>query len=126
MPDGRIEPRQVELLKGVGKWIAVNGEGVYGTRGGPFLPNDKMASTHIGQLIYLHVMDKSLKEITLPLPQGVKATRVSVLGGKSVSYDNRDGELLIRVPESLPVSSAYVLKIKLNRDAGAIEPIAIK
>ena len=126
MPDGRIEPRQVELLKGVGKWIAVNGEGVYGTRGGPFLPNDKMASTHIGQVIYLHVMDKSLKEITLPLPQGVKATRVSVLGGKSVSYDNRDGELLIRVPESLPVSPAYVLKIKLNRDAGAIEPIAIK
>lgn len=77
-------------------------------------------------MIYLHVMDKSLKEITLPLPQGVKATRVSVLGGKSVSYDNRDGELLIRVPESLPVSPAYVLKIKLNRDAGAIEPIAIK
>jgi alpha-L-fucosidase len=122
MPDGRIEPRQVELLKGVGKWIAVNGEGVYGTRGGPFLPNDKMASTHAGQVIYLHVMDKSLKEIKLPLPQGVKATRVSVLGGGSVSYDNRDLELLIRVPANLPDSPAYVLKIKINRNAGEIKP----
>lgn len=126
MPDGRIEPRQADLLKGVGKWLSVNGEGIYGTRGGPFLPSDQMASTHAGQVIYLHVMDKSLKEITLPVPQGVKATRVSMLGGQKVSYDNRDRELLIRVPEILPDSPAYVLKIKLNREAGQIEPISIK
>lgn len=126
MPDGQIEPRQVDLLRGVGKWVAINGEGIYGTRGGPFLPTDKLASTHKGQVVYLHVMDKSLKEITLPLPQGVKATRVSLLGGKSVSYDNRQGELLIRVPDNLPESAAYVYKVRLNRDAGQIEPVAVK
>jgi alpha-L-fucosidase len=126
MPDGRIEPRQVELLKGVGKWLTVNGEGVYGTRGGPFLPNNKMASTHKGQYIYLHVMDKTQKEILLPLPQGVKANRVSILGGKSVSYDNRDRELLIRVPENIENSPAYVLKIRLNRNAASIRPTEIK
>ena len=126
MPDGRIEPRQVELLKGVGKWIRVNGEGIYGTRGGPYLPGDKMASTHKGQFIYLHVMDDSFKEIRLPLPQGVKATRVSILGGKSVSYDNRDRELLIRVPEGMPETPAYVLKIRVNRDPATMEPIALR
>ena len=126
MPDGRIEPRQVDLLKGVGKWLKVNGEGVYGTRGGPFLPNDKMASTHLGQVIYLHVMDKSLKEIKLPLPQGVKANRVSILGGKSVSYDNRDRELLIHVPATIPDSPAYVLKVRINRDAASIDPVELK
>lgn len=126
MPDGQIEPRQVELLKGVGKWLSVNGEGVYGTRGGPFLPGDKLASTHQGQFIYLHVMDQSLKEITLPLPQGVKASKVSVLGGQTVSYDNRDRELVIRIPENLPVSPAFVLKIKINRKAEELEPIEIK
>jgi len=126
MPDGRIEPRQVDLLKGVGKWLNVNGEAVYGTRGGPFLPNDRMASTHTGHFIYLHVMDPSLKEIVLPLPGGVKASRVSVLGGKPVSYDNRERELLIRVPENIPVSSAYVLKIRINRDASIMEPVQLK
>jgi alpha-L-fucosidase len=126
MPDGRIEPRQVDLLKGVGKWVKVNGEGIYGTRGGPFLPTDKWASTHSGQVIYLHVMDQSLSEILLPLPQGVKATRVSVLGGKSVSYDNRQGSLLIRVPKDIPESPAYVLKIRINRNAAEIDPIEIK
>jgi alpha-L-fucosidase len=106
--------------------MAVNGEGVYGTRGGPFLPNDKYASTHVGQVIYLHVMDKSAIEIKLPLPQGVKATRVSLLGGKSVSYDNRQGELLIRVPEDMKDTPAYVLKIKINRQASLLDPVEIK
>ncbi len=125
MPDGRIEPRQVELLKGVGAWIKVNGEAIYGTRGGPFMPNDKLASTHKDRYVYLHVMDASLKEISLPLPQGVKASRVSILGGKAVSYDNRDRALVIRVPEGLPASAAYVFKIRLNRDAATLEPIPV-
>ena len=125
MPDGRIEPRQVDLLMEVGDWLAVNGEGVYGTRGGPYLPNDQIASTHKGQFIYLHVMDPSQKKILLPLPQGVKANRVSVLGGKTVSYDNRERELLIRIPEDLDDGPAYVLKIRLNRPAWKIEPITL-
>jgi alpha-L-fucosidase len=125
MADGRIEPAQVELLKGVGKWMAINGEGVYKTRGGPFLPDNRIASTHAGQVIYLHVMDRSMKEILLPLPTGVKATRVSLLGGKSVSYDNRQRALLIRLPENQKETPAYVLKIRLNRNASTLDPVAV-
>jgi alpha-L-fucosidase len=125
MPDGRIEPQQVDLLRGVGEWLKINGEGVYGTRGGPFMPNDRMASTCKDQFIYLHVMDPSLTEIVLPMPQGVKATRVSILGGKTISYDNRERQLLIRVPKDLPDSPAYVLKIRINRKAVELEPMEI-
>ena len=38
MPDGRIEPRQVERLKEMGAWLSKYGESIYGTRGGPFKP----------------------------------------------------------------------------------------
>ena len=38
MPDGRIEPRQVERLHEIGQWLAKHGESIYGTRGGPFRP----------------------------------------------------------------------------------------
>ncbi|MFO7618037.1 MAG: alpha-L-fucosidase [Bacteroidales bacterium] len=123
MPDGRIEPHQVDLLREVGEWLQVNGEGIYGTRGGPYLPNDQIASTHKGQFIYLHVMDKSLKEIQLPMKQGVKATRVSILGGAGVKYDNRDRKLLIRIPDKLPESSAYVLKIRVNVNTHTLEQL---
>ena len=36
MPDGRIEPRQVERLREMGQWLGQYGESIYGTRGGPF------------------------------------------------------------------------------------------
>jgi len=36
MPDGRIEPRQVERLKEMGDWLKKYGHTIYGTRGGPF------------------------------------------------------------------------------------------
>jgi alpha-L-fucosidase len=36
MPDGRIEPRQVERLKEMGAWLARYGDTIYRTRGGPW------------------------------------------------------------------------------------------
>jgi alpha-L-fucosidase len=36
MPDGRIEPRQVERLKEIGQWLQEYGQSIYETRGGPF------------------------------------------------------------------------------------------
>src|SRR5258708_5624304 len=38
MPDGRVEPRQVEVLKQVGVWLRRYGESIYGTRCGPWKP----------------------------------------------------------------------------------------
>ena len=40
MPDGRIEPRQVQRLKEMGQWLAKYGESIYGTRGGPLERGD--------------------------------------------------------------------------------------
>ena len=56
MPDGRIEPRQVEVLKRVGAWVDVNGESIYGTRGGPWKPTQQIASTRKGDAVYVHVL----------------------------------------------------------------------
>ena len=36
MPDGRIEPRQVERLREIGRWLAKYGESIYGTAAGRF------------------------------------------------------------------------------------------
>ena len=37
MPDGQIEPRQVENFSKMGAWLKRYGESIYGTRGGPFV-----------------------------------------------------------------------------------------
>ena len=38
MPDGRIQPLQAEILRGMGQWLDRYGESIYGTRGGPYMP----------------------------------------------------------------------------------------
>ena len=40
----------------VGEWMKVHGESIYGTKGGPYKPTDRIASTRKGNNIYLHVM----------------------------------------------------------------------
>jgi len=80
MPDGRIEPRQVEVLKQVGAWLGKNGESIYGTRGGPWKPTKAVASTRKGKMIYLHVLRGRVDTIELPdIARKVKAARL--LGG---------------------------------------------
>jgi alpha-L-fucosidase len=45
MPDGRIEPRQVERLMEMGRWLDQYGARIYATRGGPFKPGRWGAAT---------------------------------------------------------------------------------
>ena len=125
MPDGRIEPRQVDLLKAVGAWLKVNGEAVYGTRGGPFMPGDHLASTHKGQFIYLFVLNPSLREIRLPVPENTKAHSAKVLGGQRIRYDNRQDEIVLKLPDQPSDSQPIAIKIRINRKAADIAPIKI-
>jgi alpha-L-fucosidase len=66
MPDGRIEPRQVERLKEIGQWLAKYGESICGTRGGPFARGPWGASIHRGNKVYLHLLDPNMDVVKLP------------------------------------------------------------
>jgi len=80
MPNGEIEPRQASRLREMGAWLAKYGEGVYGSRGGPFKPGDWGASTCKGDKIYLFVMDwPGVGPLTLP------AINQQIVGYRSLS-----------------------------------------
>ena len=78
MPDGRIEPRQADILREIGAWLRVHGSSIYGTRGGPFRNGTWGGSTHAGNRIYVHILQAPVAgRLRLPsLPQRIlKATR---------------------------------------------------
>lgn len=50
------EPSQERLLE-VGRWLAVNGESVYGTSAGPVQGVDWCRSTQRGDMVYIHSFD---------------------------------------------------------------------
>ena len=72
-PDGsgRFPRRAVETLSGVGEWMAVNGESIYGTvAGGVGLAKD-VVSTRKGNALYLHFLNPKVAEFTFKADGGV-------------------------------------------------------
>src|SRR5512135_1358501 len=80
MPNGEIEPRQVAVLKEVGRWLNQHGESIYGTRGGPFRNGAWGGSTRKGNVVYLHILKSKDGRVTLP-PLEAKVRKSTTLFG---------------------------------------------
>ena len=132
MPDGRIEPRQVERLKEMGAWLEKNGESIYGTRGGPVKPGPGFVTTRKGNTVYLHafaaegLLPPGLPrrvEILLPkLPR--KVVSAEILGGGAVEVAERGESWLVSLPGTLQQPIDTIVKITLDgsaMDLGAVE-----
>jgi alpha-L-fucosidase len=122
MPDGRIEPLQVERLKEIGSWLKNNGEAVYGTRGGPYKPARHYAATRKERSIYLFVRHWEKERIVLPpLPARVLAS--SVLEGGTATFQQTADALTIGVPKADQKDIVTVVKLDLDVAAITLEPI---
>jgi alpha-L-fucosidase len=125
MPDGRIEPRQVERLREMGAWLKEYAEGVYGTRGGPFKPGTWGASTCKDDKIFLYVMDWP-DEGPLELPAikaSIKAARAR--SGGEVKLAKTSGTISVDVPEGDRDEVATVIELTVGGEAFAIPPVDV-
>ncbi|HTQ10307.1 MAG TPA: alpha-L-fucosidase [Fimbriimonadaceae bacterium] len=107
MPDGRIEPRQVDILMEVGKWVKAHGEAIYGTRGGPFKPGAWGVSTRKGKTIYVHVFDWSKGTVTLPAIDA-KVVKARIVSGGPVAVDPADpsGDCVVQKADGVTIDVA--------------------
>jgi alpha-L-fucosidase len=122
MPDGRIEPRQVERLLEMGEWLKKNGESIYATHGGPYLPSRDLASTRKGKTVYLHVFNWAEGKLELPpLPCKVKSARL--LGHGIVELKQDAAGLTLAVPSIFRDKNDTVIKLELNGSAMDIPPV---
>ncbi len=122
MPDGRIEPRQVERLKEMGAWLGKYGDGVYATRGGPFKPGKWGASTCRDDRVYLYVMNwRSDGKLVLP---GIarKITSCRSLDGGQVSVEQSEDSIEIHLPSSDHDEIATVVELTVDGKAFDIDP----
>ncbi len=112
MPDGRIEPSQVERLKEMGRWLQMYGESIYGTRGGPFPRGNWGAATCKGDTIYIHILDPKLETVTLP-PIEKKIVASSVLTGGTATVKQTQQSITVAVPENdrQEIDTIVVLKL---------------
>lgn len=124
MPDGRIEPRQVERLAQMGRWLERFGESIYGTRGGPYRPGKWGASTRQGNRVFLHLFAFNGETVQLPaIPAKVLAARL--LTGGSVDFKQTDSGLIVRVPAANQDEIDTLVALELDRPALALAPIRV-
>jgi alpha-L-fucosidase len=125
MPDGRIEPRQVERLEQIGSWLKKYGESIYATRGGPFKPGKWGASTCRENTVYLHVLNWPGDKLVLPAIDK-KITAGRLLAGGRLSLNQTAEGITISVPvaDRQPIDTIVVLT--LDGNALEIPPIVVK
>ncbi|HOD81498.1 MAG: Alpha-L-fucosidase [Planctomycetes bacterium ADurb.Bin126] len=135
MPDGRIEPRQVESFRKIGQWLKQYGESIYATRGGPFVApgaaavrahGDKFAlpggrwwggSTHKGNVVYLHILRWPGETIQVP-PIPRKIVKHSVLTGGEATIKQTDAGIEVSVPADRRDALDTIVKLELDAPVG--------
>lgn len=124
-PDGQIDPAQADRVREIGRWLKVNGESIYGTRGGPWLPASYGVSTHKGSLVYIHLL-QAQKTSALSLPAlPVRVTGASLLDGRKLHFTQNARQLTIHVPADNVDPIDTILKLQLEQpwDTSAVIPV---
>ena len=126
MPDGRIEPLQVERLKEMGQWLQKYGYTIYGTRGGPFKPTDWGVSTRKGNTIYLHILKWNGKNVQISLPDlGMEIKNCKLAAGGKIKVTKKEGMTILDISgESLqPINT--IVEIEASSNVMNIKPMEI-
>jgi alpha-L-fucosidase len=144
MPDGRIEPRQVESFRKIGQWLEKHGESIYGTRGGPFVSPNMNArkfgaarhsfalpagqwwggSTRKGNVVYLHILRWPSDTIMLPNIGREIITHTVLTGGQATVTQNADG-IQVSVPSDQRDRLDTIVKLELDGSAMDIAPRSV-
>lgn len=122
MPTGEIDPREASRLAAVGAWMRLNGDAIYGTRGGPYKPGPWGASTRRDRTINLLIADWNRLPDKLP-PLAVRITEATGLGGAPVAFLQDDTGVTLILPENQ--RTPPVTRIHLALEGSAMDLPAV-
>ena len=119
-PDGRLPQAAVDRLKGIGEWMDVYGESVYGTSATGIPEQSWGVTTRNDSHIFLHLIEplEGVESISLPLEPLVKSGMPLVKSvklmkdGTPLKYKIAGGKLIITLG-ALPQDVDHVIKVSL-------------
>lgn len=120
MPDGKIEPGQIQRLKEIGHWLEKYGEAIYGTHGGPYKPNKTFTSTRKGDDIHILLLRPVKETLTLPAIEGYKVLNAHFMHGDKMEFTQDDKKIHLILPKKLPDESCTVIVLEMNKNTDRI------
>jgi len=95
-PDGTLPDEALERLEGIGRWMEVNGESIYGTVAGCLQDQVWGCSTQKDNILYLHLLKP---QQSLELQFSNKLLKAEVLGGEQLKFKQKKGKISLVLPE---------------------------
>lgn len=121
MPNGQVEPRQVEVFRAIGAWLKVHGESIYETRGGPFWPDKWGVTTNKGNNVYVHVLDHPDDPIRLA-PIDRKLVSHAMLSGGTAEVEQTEEGIQINVPTERRDELDTIVVLTFDGPVGDLRP----
>lgn len=113
MPNGKIQPENVDTLMIVGKWLDKYGETIYGTRKGPIRPAAWGASTQKNGKVWLHILNCPGDVLFIgELPKKIKSARYYDDHSK-VNYTETKYGVILNIPAEKKKAVDTILEIEM-------------
>jgi alpha-L-fucosidase len=117
-PDGSVPESQQAPLRGLGAWLSVNGEAVYGSR--PWVLAESTTTdgtqvrfTHREESVYAMLIGtRHTRRFSLPQIDGSEVTRVRLVGlSEPLEWGIDDSGLTVVLPDRLPAQAVSTLDL---------------
>ena len=114
MPSGKIQPEFQDRLAGLGAWLKIYGESIYGTKAGYIKPQNWGSITQTTKKIYIHILDGKTTRLDLENIPVKKIKKAYLLKDKSaVNFVFKKSKLTIdTIPNTDVLDQVIVLDIE--------------
>ena len=125
--EGEIPAASIERLQGMGRWMAVNGEAIYGATASPFKKLDWGRCTQKPGKLFLHVFAWPHGELTVPgLKNKVKqayllADAKENAKAQSLDVTSAADGVSVKLPEKAPDAIASVVVLEIEGPAAVAQ-----
>jgi alpha-L-fucosidase len=115
MPNGKIQPEHIALLKEMGDWLKVNGETIYATKGGPLSAREWGVATQKDNKVWLHILNWQDETLTIPKLVGKKVVSAKLFSDKSkLKFAENDFGISVMIPRDKMDSVDTIVELELK------------
>jgi len=118
-PDGTLAPDAYNRMKGMGDWMQVNGEAIYGTRTHTSFndgENVRYTRSKDGKTLYVCLFNFPKEDLVLTKTTLTKDAKIIMLGsGKNLKWKTTAQGVSISLPAELEAAGKHVWVLKISQ-----------